>query len=60
VGLTALFAVMLAILVCAMFFLGSNLARLGAALLLIFATPVLFKRLKGKAERDRDSIHPSR
>lgn len=60
VGLTALFAVMLAMLVAAIFFLGSNLGRAGAALLLIFAAPVLFKRLSKKADRDRDSVHPSR
>ena len=60
VGLTALFAVMLAMLVAAIFFLGSTLGRFSAVVLLLLAAPVLFKRLKRKADRDRDPIHPSR
>jgi hypothetical protein len=60
VGLTALFAVMLATLLCVIFFVGSVPGRVGAILLLVFAVPVLFGRLKRKADRERDPVHPSR
>ena len=60
VGLTALFAVMLATLLCVICFVGSTPGRIGATLLLVFAVPVLFGRLKRKADRERDPVHPSR
>jgi hypothetical protein len=60
VGFTALFAVMLAVLLCVIFFVSSATGRIGASLLLVFAVPVLFGRLKRKAERERDPVHPSR
>jgi hypothetical protein len=60
VGMTALFAVMLAVLLCALFFVGSTTGRIGASLLLVFAAPAIFGRLKRKADRERDPVHPSR
>jgi Flp pilus assembly protein TadB len=60
VGFTALFAVVLAMLLVVLFFSGSTTGRVGAALLLVFAVPVVFGRLKRKADRERDPVHPSR
>jgi hypothetical protein len=60
VGFTALFAVVLAMLLVVLFFSGSTAGRVGAALLLLFAVPVVFGRLKRKADRERDPVHPSR
>jgi Flp pilus assembly protein TadB len=60
VGLTAFFAVMLAVLVVVVFFLGTTVSRIGAVLLVAFAVPVIVSGLKRKAERERDHLHPSR
>jgi hypothetical protein len=59
VGLTAFFSVIFAILVLTMFMLHSMAGKVGAALLLILAVPVLVKKLNKKAQRDRDHVHPS-
>lgn len=60
VGLTALFSVMLALLLAFMFLSGSTVARVAAVLLAMFAIPVLVSTLGKKAERERDHLHPSR
>ncbi len=60
VGLTALFSVMLALLVAFMFLSGSTTARIAAVLLVVIAIPTIVGSLRKKAERDRDHIHPSR
>jgi hypothetical protein len=60
VGLTALFSVMLAMLIAAMFLSGSTAGRVGAVLLALIATPMLVVMLRNKAERERDHLHPSR
>ncbi len=60
VGLTALFSVMLALLVAFMFLSGSTTARVAAVLLVVIAIPTIVGSLRKKAERDRDHIHPSR
>ncbi|HEU4734314.1 MAG TPA: hypothetical protein VFT22_40760 [Kofleriaceae bacterium] len=60
VGLTALFSVMLAMLVAFMFMTGSNVGRIGAVALIVIAIPTLVATLRRKAERERDHVHPSR
>lgn len=60
IGLTALFSVMLAMLVAFMFFVGTTLTRVAAVAIAIFAVPVLVTRLNRKADTQRDHVHPSR
>jgi len=60
VGLTALFSVLLAMLIAFMFLSGSTAGRVGAVLLAIIAIPMLVMILRDKAERERDHVHPSR
>lgn len=60
VGLTALFSVMLAMLVGAMWLTGSVASRVAAIVLILIAIPTLVTTLRNKAERDRDHVHPSR
>jgi hypothetical protein len=60
VGLTALFSVMLAMLVAFMFISGGTVTRVAAVLLAVIAIPVLVGTLRSKAEHDRDHTHPSR
>jgi hypothetical protein len=60
VGLTALFSVMLAMLVAFMFLSGSLVARIAAVALVVIAIPTLVGSLGRKADRDRDHEHPSR
>ncbi len=60
VGLTALFSVLLAMLVAVMFLSGSNTSRVAAVLLAVVAIPILVTLLRDKAERERDHVHPSR
>jgi len=60
VGLTALFSVMLAMLVAFMWLTGSNVARFAAIALAVLAIPTLVASLRRKAARDRDHVHPSR
>lgn len=57
VGYTALFTVMLAMLVGVMFVTGNHLA---AVVLIAIAIPVMVSLLRDKATRDRDHVHPSR
>lgn len=59
VGLTAFFSVVFAVLVLTMFFIHSSVGKVGAALLLVLAVPVLVKKLNKKAKRERDHVHPS-
>ncbi len=59
VGMTALFSVMLAMLVAFMFLAGGTIRIFGIVLGLL-AIPVLVTVLRGKSERDRDHVHPSR
>ena len=60
VGLTALFSVILAMLVGAMFLSGSTTGRVAGVVLAVIAIPVLVTGLRKKAERERDHVHPSR
>jgi uncharacterized membrane protein len=60
IGLTALFSVMLALLVAFLFLSRKPVDMVAAVLLVIFAIPVLVNSLRKKAERDRDHLHPSR
>lgn len=60
VGLTALFSVMLAMLVGAMIIAGGTTTKIAAVLIAIFAIPVLVSTLRKKAERERNHAHPSR
>lgn len=60
VGLTALFSVLLALLVAAMFLSGSTAGRVSGVVLAVLAIPVLVTSLRRKAERERDHLHPSR
>lgn len=60
VGLTALFSVMLAMLMAFMFIFGSGITRVAAIVLGLLAIPVLVMTLRNKAERERDHVHPSR
>lgn len=60
VGLTALFSVMLAMLVAFMFLTGSGWGKAFAVILALVAIPTLVGSLRKKAARDRDDFHPSR
>lgn len=60
VGLTALFSVLLALLVAVMFLSGSTMGRVAGIALAVFAIPVLVTTLRDKADRERDHAHPSR
>jgi hypothetical protein len=60
VGLTALFSVMLAMLVAAMFLSGHIVGQIAAVVLAAIAIPTLVGSLRKKASRDRDHVHPSR
>jgi hypothetical protein len=60
VGLTALFSVMLAMLVAFMFLSGHTVGRIAAVVLALVAIPTLVASLRKKAERERDAVHPSR
>lgn len=60
IGLTALFSVMLAMLLGVMFISNSNTSRVAAVLLALIAIPSLVMILRGKASRERDHLHPSR
>lgn len=60
VGLTALFSVMLAMLVAFMFLSGSTIGRVAAVALALIAIPTLVATLRNKAARERDRVHPSR
>jgi len=60
VGLTALFSVMLAMLVAFMWLTGSSVGRFAAVALVVLAIPTLVATLRKKASRDRDHFHPSR
>ncbi|MBS1119535.1 MAG: hypothetical protein H6Q90_1763 [Deltaproteobacteria bacterium] len=60
VGLTALFSVLLAMLVAFLFLSGGGVTRVAAVLLALIAIPVLVSTLRKKAEHDRDHVHPSR
>lgn len=60
VGLTALFSVMLAMLIAVMFLSGSTTGRVAAVLLALIAVPMLVVILRNKSERERDHVHPSR
>lgn len=59
VGMTALFSVVLAMLLAFMFLAGGG-TRIAAIVLAFVAIPVLVSVLRNKAERDRNHIHPSR
>jgi hypothetical protein len=60
VGLTALFSVMLAMLVAFMFVAGGGVVKAAAVVLALIAIPVLVGTLRKKAQKDRDHAHPSR
>jgi hypothetical protein len=60
VGLTALFSVMLAMLVAFMWLTGSGIGRVAAIALAALAIPTLVASLRKKAARERDHAHPSR
>ena len=60
IGFTALFSVMLAMLIAFMVLAGGTVSRVAAVLLALLAIPVLVSSLRNKAARDRDSLHPSR
>jgi hypothetical protein len=60
VGLTALFSVILALLVAMMFLTGHLVGQVAAVALAAIAIPTLVKTLRAKAERERDHLHPSR
>lgn len=60
IGLTALFSVMLAMLIAFMVLAGGTVSRVAAVVLALLAIPVLVSTLRGKARRGRDSLHPSR
>ena len=60
VGLTALFSVMLAMLVAFMFLSGHVVGRVAAIALAVIAIPTLVTSLRKKADRERDHVHPSR
>jgi hypothetical protein len=60
VGMTALFSVVLAMLVAFMFLTGNRIGQIAAVALAAIAIPTLVATLHNKAERERDHVHPSR
>ena len=60
VGMTALFSVVLAMLVAFMFLTGHRVGRIAAVALAAIAIPTLVATLGRKAHRERDDLHPSR
>lgn len=60
VGMTALFSVILAMLVAFMFLTGHRVGKIAAVALAAVAIPTLIATLRHKSERDRDHVHPSR
>ena len=60
VGLTALFSVMLAMLVAFMFLTGHTTGKVLAILLVLIAIPTMVASLRKKARHDRDDFNPSR
>jgi hypothetical protein len=60
VGMTALFSVVLAMLVAFMFLTGNRVGQIAAVALAAIAIPTLVATLRNKAERERDHVHPSR
>lgn len=60
VGLTAVFSVMLAILVAFIFITGGGVSKAAAVTLAILAIFVLVGTLRKRADRERDHAHPSR
>ncbi len=60
VGLTALFSVMLAMLVAFMFLTGHTTGKVLAVLLMLVAIPTLVGSMRKKAQTDRDDVNPSR
>lgn len=60
IGLTALFSVMLALLVAFMMLAGGTTSRIAAVVIALMAIPVLVSSLRKKADRARDHLHPSR
>lgn len=60
VGLTALFSVLLAVCCGVIFATGGIAGHVGAPLIAAIALPVIVSRLSDRAERERDTIHPSR
>ena len=60
IGLTALFSVMLALLVAFMILAGGTTSRIAAVVIALMAIPVLVSTLRKKADLARDHLHPSR
>ena len=60
IGLTALFSVMLAMLVGFIVLTGGTVSRVAAVIIAVLAIPVLVSTLRSKAARERDTRHPSR
>lgn len=60
IGLTALFSVMLAMLVGFMFLAGGTVIRVAAVVLVLLAIPTLVSSLRRRAVQGRDTLHPSR
>jgi len=60
IGLTALFSVMLAMLVAFMALAGGTVSRVAAVLLVVLAVPVLVSSLRRRSNEGRDQLHPSR
>jgi hypothetical protein len=60
VGMTALFAVMLAMLIGFMMVTGGWVQRFAAVVIAAIAIPVLVGSLRKRADRQRDHAHPSR
>ncbi len=60
IGLTALFSVMLAMLIAFMVLAGGTVSRVAAVVLALLAIPTLVSTLRRKANVGRDQLHPSR
>jgi hypothetical protein len=60
VGLTALFSVMLALLLAFMVITGGTTSKVAAVVIALIAIPVIVGSLNAKSRRDRDHVHPSR
>lgn len=60
IGMVAFFSVVFAMLVAFMLLVGSMWTRMATVALAVIAIPIIVSGLRGKAERERDHLHPSR
>ncbi len=59
-GMTAFFAVVVAMLIMFMFLTGKTVGHVAAIILALLAIPTIVSTMRKRADRSRDHLHPSR